>query len=103
MLGNEVGGSGYCNMFQMTQNGRVENYGDRSPCIFYKKEGNLFSITSAVNGQIAYAKYVQPVLFNTEYNVEIHQRYKSGGVYKYTILLNGEEIHSTDNTQAEQC
>ena len=35
-------------------------------------------------------------------NVEIHQRYKSGGVYKYSIILNGEEIHSTDNTQARQ-
>ena len=102
MIGNNVGDQGYCNVFQMTQNGGGENYGDRSPCIYYKKDGNLFSITSAVNGIIAYPYYVQPVQFNTEYNVEIHQRYKSGGVYKYSILLNGQEIHSADNTQAQQ-
>ncbi|XP_066910159.1 uncharacterized protein [Clytia hemisphaerica] len=102
MFGNEVSSTGYCNILHMTHDSNVATYGDRSPCIYYRIDGNLFSITSAVNGVITHSKYVDPVQFNTEYNVEIHQRYKSGGVYKYSILLNGEEIHSTDNTQAEQ-
>ena len=39
---------------------------------------------------------------NTTYDVEIHQRYKSGGVYIFSVIINGEEVHTADNTQAEQ-
>ena len=59
------------------------------------------SISAAVNGDTNY-KHMVVTQYNIEYNVEIHQRYKSGGVYKYSILLNGKEIHSIDNTQAQQ-
>ena len=32
----------------------------------------------------------------------MEQRYKSAGVYRYSIIINGEEVHSIDNIQAQQ-
>uniref|UniRef100_A0A7M5UPA6 Uncharacterized protein n=1 Tax=Clytia hemisphaerica TaxID=252671 RepID=A0A7M5UPA6_9CNID len=91
----------WCNILQLTKGGKLEEYGDRTPGIFYNKEIQNLVTYSAVNGNEGYRNYF-PIELNTEYNVEIHQRYKSGGVYKYSILLNGDEVHSTDNTQARQ-
>ena len=34
------------------------------------------------------------IQLQNEYDLELHQRYLSGGVYKYFIILDGEEIHS---------
>ena len=42
------------------------------------------------------------IQLNKEYVFEIHQRYKSGAVYKYSIILDGEEIHSKETTDVQQ-
>uniref|UniRef100_A0A7M5WRY4 Cnidarian restricted protein n=1 Tax=Clytia hemisphaerica TaxID=252671 RepID=A0A7M5WRY4_9CNID len=101
LLAEHAGESKWCNIIHVTKGQNNIVYGDRTPAIFFDKATSLLSIGSAVNGSKNYARYLT-VQYNTEYNVEIHQRYKSGGVYKYSTLLNGEEIHSTDNTQAQQ-
>ncbi|XP_066932780.1 uncharacterized protein [Clytia hemisphaerica] len=91
----------WCNIMHVTKGQNRDVYGDRVPAIFFDKFNMILSIQSAVNGIISYNIF-HTIQYNTEYNVEIHQRYKSGGVYKYSILFNGEEIHSTNNTQARQ-
>ena len=46
--------------------------------------------------------YEMDVQLNKEYAFEVHQRYKSGGVYKYSIVLDGVEIHSKDTNNVQQ-
>ena len=58
--------------------------------------------TNAVNGNKAYSKYYNGLLENTSYDIELHQRYKSGGVYTYSIIINDTVIHEVDNNQAIQ-
>uniref|UniRef100_A0A7M5V1R0 Cnidarian restricted protein n=1 Tax=Clytia hemisphaerica TaxID=252671 RepID=A0A7M5V1R0_9CNID len=101
LLAEHAGESKWCNIIHVTKGQNNIVYGDRTPAIFFDKTTMRLGIGSAVNGSKNYARY-PTVQYNTEYNVEIHQRDKSGGVYKYSILLNGEEIHSIDNTQAQQ-
>ena len=83
--------------------GFINKYPFSLLAVFLHQQYRWLHIASAVNGNQDYYLHPYPLLqVNTEYSVEIRQRYKSGGVYKYSILLNGEEIHSTDNTQAQQ-
>ena len=91
----------YCNILHITQNGNKDVYGDRNPAFFYDKYTGKLLIHSAVNGD-RFSSTSREISFNTEYTVQVHQRYKSGGVYKYSVILNGVEIHSMDNTQASQ-
>ena len=35
-------------------------------------------------------------------HIEIHQKYTSGGKYRYFIKINGEEVFSIINTNAQQ-
>ena len=80
----------WCTILQLTKGGQFEEYGDRTPGLFYNKETEKLTIDSAVNGNKLYRADFT-IELNTEYNVEIHQRYKSGGVYKYSFLLNTDK------------
>ena len=93
----------FCCIFYMSSGFGANIYGGRVPAIYFNRNNRLLFIDSPVSGNWMYRTVIPTMIeYNTEYSVEIHQRYKSGGVYKYSILLNGEEIHSTDNTQAQQ-
>ena len=77
----------WCNIVQVHQHGDPEElYGKRTPAVYYHRVFKKLQIDSAVNGNQKHREEYDLVL-NTEYSVEIHQRYKSGGVYKYFILL----------------
>ncbi|XP_066924021.1 uncharacterized protein [Clytia hemisphaerica] len=89
----------YCSIVHVAHNSQL--YGKRTPALFYQRVNKELLVDSAVNGNNKYRNRYG-IMLNTEYNVEIRQRYKSGGVYKYSIFLNGDEVHSTDNTQAQQ-
>ena len=39
---------------------------------------------------------------NETTHIEIHQRYLRSGEYRYFIRIDGEEVHSVVNTQAQQ-
>ncbi|XP_066912236.1 uncharacterized protein [Clytia hemisphaerica] len=102
--GNHTGHNYWCNILQLKQSGPLyHKYGARTPYVTFDSIEKKILIDSAVNNNWMYRRYIhRQIHFNTEYNVEIHQRYRSGGVYKYSIFLDGEEVHSTDNTQAQQ-
>ena len=87
----------------MTQGGSLGSYGDRTPCLFLTPLRDEFYIASAVNGAVNYRLLTKKGLtVNVGIKIEIHQRYTSGGKYRYFIKINGEEIHSIVNNDAQQ-
>lgn len=98
---------GFCNIFHMTQNGNMEEYGDRTPAVLLKREKDgstytEFLINSGINGLTSYVQARPPVPeINFLTRIEIHQRYESQDKYRVFVKINGEEIqHSTINTDA---
>uniref|UniRef100_A0A7M5VBT2 Uncharacterized protein n=1 Tax=Clytia hemisphaerica TaxID=252671 RepID=A0A7M5VBT2_9CNID len=89
-----------CNLIHLSQSGAGETYGDRTPSVYVYKETMEMRIFTAINGKHKYKGYT--VQYGIDYNVEIHQRYKSGGKYTFFIIINGKRIMKTVNTQAEQ-
>ncbi|XP_066922075.1 uncharacterized protein [Clytia hemisphaerica] len=87
-----------------TTNSQVQHgeYGYRAPAIYLNNPQRYFSITNAVNGDKIHKELFQGLIANTSYDIEFHQRYKSGGVYTYSIVVNGDVIHTVDNNQAVQ-
>ena len=90
----------------MTQNGDVSEIGDRTPALFLIQTGTDLSrlhFTSTLNGiKSRWFNSEQPLNLSENYEVEIRQRYTGAGVYKFSVVINGKEEDSIDNTQAEQ-
>ena len=97
--------STYCNIIQLTKGGAYAEYGDRTPAVFLQGAPTIteFMISSSINGQPFQVKFEAPVSeVNVPTHIEVHQRYTSGGNYRYFIKINGEEIGSIINTDARQ-
>ena len=93
----------YCSIFHMTQGGDKDIYGIRTPSLFLNPGRNKFHINSAVNGIVSYTfNTEQGLIVDVPTQIEIHQRYISGGKYRYFIKINGEEVHSIINNDARQ-
>ena len=93
-----------CNIIKLT-NENSHQYGVRIPAVFLR--GNptreKISFSSAINGNHNYNTLsTKGLAVNAPIHIEIHQRYVSGGKYRYFIKINGEEIHSIINTDARQ-
>ena len=86
----------------MTQGGKNDNHGDRTPLI-YAYATPRFHIASSVGSDISH-HYDHHFEFhiNQTYSFVVQQRYVSAGNYRYTILIDGEEIHSVLNDQPRQ-
>ena len=93
--------SSWCSVLRVEQNADGNDYGKRTPAIFWRNDLKVATFASAVSGNKNFEKRVN-IYPGTVYHVEFHQRYKSAGVYHYWIVLNGVEIESVDNTQAKQ-
>ena len=95
----------YCSVIRLTQGGDYSNVGDRTPAIFLEgKPIIVYSLlTSATNGLMNhfYRTGSAPVV-DEPTHIEIHQRYISGGKYRYFIKWNGEEVYSVVNEKAQQ-
>ena len=94
---------GHCSLFHLTQGGNFENYGDRVPAAFVydpqldlKVRSDLNGIPNGLNAPVL------KISRNTTYHLEVNQRYISAGNYRLSYLLNGENIISVINQQAEQ-
>ena len=94
-------GKRHCNILHVSAGGNQDKYGDRNPAIFYEKDAGWVQVQSAVNGNM-FSGVNRPLILNKEYTVEIHQRYLNQGVYRYTVILDGEIIKSDNNGQAFQ-
>ena len=96
-------GLGYCNIIHFTRGGALSHYGDRTPVIFLNPNRDEFYLASAINGNGNLVFLTDKGLaFNVSIRIEIHQRYTSGGKYRYFIKINGEEVFTIINTNAQQ-
>ena len=86
----------WTNVFDFSQNGDFDVYGDRIPAVFINKAGH-FHICSGVNGNKNFCKDV-PFDLRKKYNLKI-QQIKENGKTIYEIKINGKIILSTVNTK----
>ena len=77
--------------------------GGKIPAVFILNDSKL-RVYNAVNGNPTYINSANSPLIklNEKHHVEIHQRYASGGGYRYFIKINGTEIDSVINKDARQ-
>ena len=80
----------------------LDNYGDRTPSLYVRCADRQLVFSSAINGIIAFNKMVLQINSNGLYHIEIHQRYISGGEYRYFIRIDGVEVVSVVNKDARQ-
>ena len=101
-LNSLTAASQYCSIVHLTQGGNYQSMGDRIGSVFLLREGSTYAkfiFSTGINGEPA-----QPTVsgINNSAKIEFHQRYLSGGKYRVFIMLNGQEIHSEVNTDAQQ-
>ena len=95
----------WCSLTHLTQNGNNENHGDRTPAVFLEGTPTIIYalFTASVDGDKSH-QYISSQIpkINEMTHFEIHQRYVSGGKYRYFIKMNGQEIYATINDDARQ-
>ena len=96
----------HCSLIHFTQGGNYQKYGDRTPSVFLNKTptGVVTYLDSAINGDPTndYKASQFSMVTNVPTHFEIHQRYVSGGKYRFFIKINGQEVHSIINNDAQQ-
>ena len=80
----------------------IGKYGDRAPAVFLVPGTSKFHVASAVNGNSNYFFDTTTIQLNRRYHIEIHQRYISQGNYRYFVKIDGAEVHSIVNRDAQQ-
>ena len=92
-----------CNIIQLTKGGLVGQHGDRTPSVFLFPWSDRLYFASSINyDQNYFLPSAKEIVVNVPTHIEIHQRYTSGGKYRYFIKINGEEAYSIINTDARQ-
>ena len=61
-----------------------------TPGVYFRKPATLI----IYDQRGATKKYTTQVQLNKEYAFEFHYRYEYGGVYKYYIVLDGQEVRN---------
>ena len=80
----------------------IFRHGFRIPLITLFPDGKTIDITSSINDD-PNSEYRYNQTDNQYTNhVEIHQRYISNGEYRYFVIIDGQEKHSTINKKARQ-
>ena len=98
----------YCNVIHFTQSKDSQEVGDRIAAVWLMiGTGSVFSETqyfSGINGNIGVLPLISLPVFeiNVPVDIEFHQRYLSGGKYRVSLMINGQEIASEINSQARQ-
>ena len=80
----------------------METYGDRTPAIFFITSWGLL-VTSAVNGNTNYEKYLKPspAPVNQWTSIVISQT-KTEDKYTFMITIGGEDLWSVVNDKASE-
>ena len=75
----------------------------RIPAVFVRPNSTLLHFSTSINGNRynVDAEGTENKL-NENHHAEIHQRYISKGDYRFFIEINGIEIHSVINSEAQQ-
>ena len=98
----------FCNVILLTNGGLGGHpgakHGERTPLVSLPPLRDNIYISSSINSNDDYGKHVHlnGLVVNVSTHTEIHQRYTSGGKYRYFIKINGEEIFSIINANAQQ-
>ena len=89
----------WCNVMIVTnsQDANVPTFGYRAPSVYVNRNEQAFFFANAVNDNPQYIFYPYKITADTPYDVELRQRYISGGVYRYQIIINGVEAHAVNN------
>ena len=97
--------SGHCNIILITDGSEFGNYGSRTPAVYMDRTNNevLMSYVNSVNGSPSWhQRYAQIPQINVPTHIELHQRYVSGGNYRFFVKMDGQEVFSILNTDARQ-
>lgn len=92
--------SEWSNVIYLTIGAHYENYGDRTPAIWFPTNSNELFIDSAVNGNLAYGYKCKELPRDVFTNVKVTQTLISKNHYKFAIAIEGDEVHSVINNNA---
>ena len=96
-----AGRKSWANILHLTRGNDASTYGDRVPAIWTKPDDTKLHITSAVNGNRNYIFDTKDMPVNQKIHIEIEQKYITDGKYQYSINIDGEQVHTVENTKPE--
>ena len=92
----------WVNFLHLTIGGNYADHGDRIPALFIKCSTRKLVVFSSINGNSNFEQEIKQINPNVLYHIEIHQRYISGGNYRFFIRIDGVETISVINNDARQ-
>ena len=100
MINSKALGLGYSTWSSILAfRGKWNGYGDNTPAIFYHRNTGYLHFLNPVSGNRNYS-VEKRVDLNRWNHIEIEQRREDGKVL-YIINMNGEQVHSVENTNAK--
>ena len=101
-IGILTGENEWGNILRVGLGGDREEYGDRTPAIWFTPSTTKMSIYSAINGDSEYFIETDPIPINAWAWVEMSQVRQPDGVYQFTIRMAGAIIHQIINTDPRE-
>ena len=94
--------NGYSGILRMGTGGNINNYGDRSPAIFFAPKSTKLYICSAVNGKVNYCttSTVSVPMYKVS-KIVVQQVQDHRNNYNFEVFLNGQKIQSTYNSRPQ--
>ena len=95
----------YTTFVHLTISDDYGKHGDRTPLLHLQNDSGKMKLVvcSSLNDDLNHIFFwEEPLTIGHTYNVEISQRYVSGGNYHFSVLVNGAEVHSKVNEEARQ-
>ena len=92
----------WLNILHLTKGGDNSEHGDRIPAIFINCATRKLLVYNMISGNPIVMVDNTEIDPNVLYHIEIHQRYISGGKYRFFVRTNGVETISVTNTDARQ-
>ena len=97
--------SPWCSVIHLTHDQNNADYGGRIPTLFLSTESGVFNkhrVDYDINSGRTIIDIMETPTVGEWDHFEFHQRYVSGGNYRFFVKRNGKEIKSIINTDARQ-
>ena len=95
------GSYAFCNIAEFTADDSQIQHGKSTLMVRMGKENNLRIESTSLYGPEAVFSY-PPLVVDQPVHIEVHQRYMYGGIYRYTIVVDGVNYASKVVTNAQQ-
>ena len=92
----------WANLLHLTITGNRDDYGGRIPAIYIECSTRKLFVFSSISGNGNFIHEIKQINPNVLYHIEIHQRYTSGGNYRFFVRIDGVETIPVINTDARQ-